>query len=608
MPPRLRAALVLLALAGATLAQDLTEELAPGVRHLRYDVSSPRNVVHVLEFDLVDRRIGLELGFPGGTRSGLSRAYERTSGIAPRYEAPGRDVLAATNASFFEADAGERIVLGPVASGGELVGAHTARGAGWEVYMLQASGEGWVGNGTETAGATATFASGTIPVGTLNRVRSGGALALYTPAWGATTGTRNEGVEVVVEATSGRIQPDQEVVGRVSRVATGSASRNNAIPPGGFVLSATGLTASKLARHARPGATVRVLFDLSPRELSNAELLVGGAGLLVEDGRAATARWQRWGAFATGRHPRTAIAWNGSRHWLVTVDGRQAGRSVGMSFAELADFLIDLGARGAMNLDGGGSTTMWVGGQGVVNRPSDSSGERAVGASLLVVDRGPRAPTPALVEPFARTGRALAWDDKFTASATSAFAPAPVAAPASLPPALAPDGWSLALRDPTGGYDTASIGSAASADYAVEALVWCDRRPEAARDGSERVGIFARDDGNANFDSDLRGGGDCYALVFDGADGRFRAMNVVRGRVVEFPASAPALAADAWAHLRITCRGPRITFAVDGRVVADVTDHTHARGRAGLGWHETYRTNSLARGARVESFGLTPLR
>lgn len=602
------AAFLLLAVVPA-VAQDLTEEIASGVRHHRHDLVSPRNVVHVLEFDLADRRLGLELGFPGGTRSGLSRGYERTSSIAPRHESPGHDVLAATNAGFFEVESrtGERIVLGPMASGGELVGTHTARAADWEVYMLQASGEGWVGDATSTAGATATFPSGgVLAIGALNRVRTSGTLTLYTPAWGPSTGTRLEGVEVVIEGASGRLQPDQEVVGRIARVATGAASRNNAIPAGGYVLSATGLAAAKILRHATPGAAVRLRFDLAPRELANADLLVGGAGRLLEGGRPATARWSRWGAFATSRHPRTAIAWNGTRHWLVTVDGRRSGWSSGMSFAELADFLLSLGARDAMNLDGGGSTAMWVDGQGVVNRPSDASGERAVGSALLLVDRGARAPTAPAVDRFARSGRALAWDDKFVAAAT---APSPAGTfPSALPTALAPDGWSLVVRDPAGGYDTTSIGHPSGADYTVEALVHCDLRREAARDGSERVGIFARDDGNANFDSDLRGGGSCYALVFDAADGRFRAIRVVRGRVTEFPANAAPLAADAWVHLRIVCRGPRLTFEVDGRVVADVADPTHPRGRAGIGWHETFRTNSLARGARVESFALTPLR
>lgn len=96
--------------------------------------------------------------------------------------------------------------------------------------------------------------------------------------------------------------------------------------------------------------------------------------------------------FATSRHPRTAvgISSNGKRLLLVVVDGRQAGYSDGMTLRELAHLMLDLGARDALNLDGGGSTTMVVGNRKthslqIVNRPSDATGERPVGDALAVV-------------------------------------------------------------------------------------------------------------------------------------------------------------------------------------------------------------------------------
>ena len=68
---------------------------------------------------------------------------------------------------------------------------------------------------------------------------------------------------------------------------------------------------------------------------------------------------------------------------LVTVDGRQPGYSVGLSFPEEAAVMRALGAEEALNLDGGGSTTMVVGGQ-LLGRPSDATGERPIGDSLLI--------------------------------------------------------------------------------------------------------------------------------------------------------------------------------------------------------------------------------
>lgn len=89
-------------------------------------------------------------------------------------------------------------------------------------------------------------------------------------------------------------------------------------------------------------------------------------------------------AFSTQRHPRTALGLDPTlgRAWLVVVDGRGAS-SEGMTLPELADLLKSLGAREALNLDGGGSSVMVVRGE-TVNRPSDPQGERAVVNALVV--------------------------------------------------------------------------------------------------------------------------------------------------------------------------------------------------------------------------------
>lgn len=88
--------------------------------------------------------------------------------------------------------------------------------------------------------------------------------------------------------------------------------------------------------------------------------------------------------FCTTRHPRTALglSQDGKTLYLVVVDGRSTA-SVGASCAELATLLKGLGAYEAINLDGGGSSAMYVRGQGVVNRPSDGS-ERVVANHLAV--------------------------------------------------------------------------------------------------------------------------------------------------------------------------------------------------------------------------------
>lgn len=90
-------------------------------------------------------------------------------------------------------------------------------------------------------------------------------------------------------------------------------------------------------------------------------------------------------SFAAQRHPRTAVGWDPEvgRIWLVVVDGRQGGYSVGMSLPELARLFEALGATEAINLDGGGSSVLVVLGRRV-SRPSDETGERAVVNALTL--------------------------------------------------------------------------------------------------------------------------------------------------------------------------------------------------------------------------------
>ncbi len=85
----------------------------------------------------------------------------------------------------------------------------------------------------------------------------------------------------------------------------------------------------------------------------------------------------------TNRHPRTAIGLDqtGDVLILVTVDGRSS-TALGMTGGETAELMERLGAHDAVMLDGGGSSTMWIAGRGIVNDPSGSL--RAVGNQIAV--------------------------------------------------------------------------------------------------------------------------------------------------------------------------------------------------------------------------------
>ena len=108
--------------------------------------------------------------------------------------------------------------------------------------------------------------------------------------------------------------------------------------------------------------------------------LLSGGPLLMQGGRVLD---QVQEPFNTNRHPRTAIGkTRDGKVIAVVVDGRNA-QSQGVSIAELTLLMRALGCVDALNLDGGGSSTMWVEGYGIVNHPSDNkkfdhAGERAV--------------------------------------------------------------------------------------------------------------------------------------------------------------------------------------------------------------------------------------
>jgi exopolysaccharide biosynthesis protein len=214
----------------------------------------------------------------------------------------------------------------------------------------------------------------------VNRPRGADEMIVYTPEFHRTTLTTPDGLEVTVHRN------------RIIRIREGGSS---VIPANGFVISAAGRARDWALAHLRIGSSVHIEMKLIPVESKMSEawkrasFIVGGGPQLIKDARVAITTESEGMAskFASDRHPRTAIAkLKDGRIMLATVDGRQPGVSVGMSLPELASLLLEFGASEAINLDGGGSTTMVINGK-LVNAPSDQTGERPVSDALLIVAR-----------------------------------------------------------------------------------------------------------------------------------------------------------------------------------------------------------------------------
>ncbi len=118
----------------------------------------------------------------------------------------------------------------------------------------------------------------------------------------------------------------------------------------------------------------------------------------------------------TARHPRSAAGLSRDRQtlYLMVVDGRTSS-SIGMTCAEEARFLRELGAWDAMNQDGGGSSAMWVRGRGIVNHPSDGV-TRVVGNHLAIQADGGNglAASCRPWEPYEAAGMAQAFESSTT--------------------------------------------------------------------------------------------------------------------------------------------------------------------------------------------------
>ena len=134
--------------------------------------------------------------------------------------------------------------------------------------------------------------------------------------------------------------------------------------------------------------SVPILDGSTSRSFLWTEDIVAGVPQLIKNSKI-DITWEQektTKSFVETRHPRTAVAkLKDGKFLMITVDGRSEA-SGGIGLQDLAEYLLSLGAIDAMNLDGGGSTTMFVDGK-VVNKPSDKEGERKVSDAILVTLR-----------------------------------------------------------------------------------------------------------------------------------------------------------------------------------------------------------------------------
>ena len=299
-------------------------------------------------------------------RSALARGrvmqLETVPDIAAR-----ADAIAAVNAGFFNVKNGDP--AGVLELGDELVSdSPLTRGA---VGILRAPGRpmSLVFDRLSTSLSLAYTAGGeayTQEIDGVDTTRVRGKLMLYTPRFGPDSDMADTGVEWQLAGSPLRVTERRPNAGRTR------------IPRDGIVLSfggtvlPTGLERLDEGQDVAIQTTFRTLLGTRPDQWSEAQDIVSGAGLLVHQGKP-LAGWspeQLRAGFDTERHPRTMIGTTrGPAVWLVTVDGRNPSLSLGMTFAELTNLALKLNLVHALNLDGGGSSTIMaaIGTDGVIS-------------------------------------------------------------------------------------------------------------------------------------------------------------------------------------------------------------------------------------------------
>ncbi len=347
-----------------------TPGLAPGVTHRV--LRSGASTVHLATIDLA------AASSPDAVLSGDTlRNLEKTSSMGRRTGA-----VLAVNGDYF---------LG----NGRPVHAMAADGRLLQTPQLLGRAFGLDGTGTKVSMGfpdtkvvlTTPTATGTATT-TIGRWNSGG-----------TSGSSVVGYTAV---GTGLDQPQDD------RCYLGATSGPPTVRPDGGVESALQVTGSRCygkAPYLGPSSTVlatepfgsgATLFaGLAPGQsvartsylgFPGAVDVLGGNPLLIRNGARQSQDLSGSGDFFA-RQPRTAVGSTADGRMLIAVvDGRGGAYSAGMTLGELADLMTSLGATDAINLDGGGSSTMYLNGL-VADRPSDGY-ERGVSTALVVLPGG----------------------------------------------------------------------------------------------------------------------------------------------------------------------------------------------------------------------------
>lgn len=326
--------------------------LAPGLVHKR---NHGRLLINVLDVDLAPANIQVVPVLAGDSFNKLDVVARQAQKVK---------ALAAINANYFKHDG---TPLGVLVMNGEWVAGpiynRTAMGITADGRVLVDRVSLW---GTLQ---TSNPEIASVRVDNINQPRiHGSGLIVYTRRWGTSVRMPYAGAMIAVDANA--------------RVVAKAESALE-IPSGGFVLSDR--KASNIAK-LQVGDRVHLSWHVSPESWQDVVQAVSGGPMLIRDGNIdVDCRSEKFPTSWSGNgiKARTAVGVTSDRHLIMlTVEGKH-------SIYDVARLLQSLGAVQALNLDGGGSTTMVVAGRTVTRNKTGS--QRCVATALALV-RGHESP------------------------------------------------------------------------------------------------------------------------------------------------------------------------------------------------------------------------
>lgn len=366
----------------------------PGTQHIALKLTgdSPLDVFF-LKVDASNPYISFKAGL------GLDSIYgrERSSTMAVRKSTAGVTYFAGTNADFF--DVTNPPYYGYPQSGCVIENEVARIPNNRRIIAFEEDKIPTIGLMAFTG--TAKSGTQTLTINGVNHLRDADQLILYNQLNGKLTRTNDYGTEILVKLKTGESWGVSKTITAVVQSVYKNKG-NTAIPKGYAVLSGHGTAATNLnSLSVNDEVQITLNMEMDGRKF-NVTQMVGSDGRLpmlyegkIETG---TAVWNEL-------HPRTAVGYSHDKKLIIfcVVDGRSTS-SVGVTTKQLAQLMKSAGAYTAYNMDGGGSSCLYIKEFGPVNNPSDGS-ERSVGNSLFAVSSAPANTTITEIQAYNPTIR-----------------------------------------------------------------------------------------------------------------------------------------------------------------------------------------------------------